>query len=152
MQRVLQSREVLAGLLLAGIGALYLCASIVLPIGSAVRMGSGYFPLIVSALLIAVGILTALAGLHAQDDESPPVPWLSLVLVIASIIAFAALVRTFGLVPAVLATAMLSCFATGKLRVTQALVVAVLLAAFCWVVFIVGLGLALEPFAWPSFG
>jgi hypothetical protein len=151
MRQLLQSRDVLAGLLLAAIGALYLAASLALPIGSAIRMGSGYFPMLVSGLLILVGIGAAIAGIGQAGEADGPPAWRALVLIIGAVIVFGASVRSLGLVPAVMATALMSCWATGQFRVHQALLTAALLALFCWGIFILGLGLALDPFVWPPF-
>lgn len=151
MRQLLRSRDVLAGMLLAGIGLLYLGASIALPIGSAVRMGSGYFPMLVSGLLVLVGLAAATAGIGKIDDADEPSAWRALIAIIAAVLVFGFTVRGLGLVPAVLATALLSCWATGQFHLLQALLTAALLALFCWAVFIWGLGLALDPFVWPPF-
>lgn len=151
MSYLLRSRDALAGLLLIGIGAVYLSSSLMLPIGSAMRMGSGYFPMIVSGLLIVVGIGTILSR-SVQDDQADSAPaWRSLITIIGAVFAFGAGIRGVGLVPAVLITALLSCWATGQFRFHQALLTAALLAAFCWAVFVLGLGLALDPVVWPPF-
>lgn len=152
LKSLLQSRDVLAGILLAGIGGLYLAGSLALPIGSAVRMGSGYFPMLVSGLLILVGIGAALGGIGRRDDPDGAASWRTIALTIGAVILFALCVRTLGLVPAVLGTALLSCWATAQFKLHEAIITAVLLALFCWAVFIVGLGIALEPVVWPPFG
>lgn len=152
MRQLLQNKDVLAGLLLAAIGALYLSASLALPIGSAIRMGSGYFPMLVSGLLILVGLAALVSGIGQVSEEDAPPAWRALGLIIAAVMIFGATVRGLGLVPSVFATAMLSCWATGQMRLHQALLTAILLALFCWAVFVLGLGLALEPVVWPPFG
>ena len=149
MKSLLRSRDVLAGLFLAGIGAIYLAASLALPIGSAVRMGSGYFPMLVAGLLILVGLAAAAGGIRQIDEEDEPHAWWALATIIGAVLVFGLTVRALGLMPAVVATALLSCWGTGQFRLHQALIVAVLLAIFCWAVFILGLGLALDPFVWP---
>jgi hypothetical protein len=151
MKHLLQSKDVRAGLLLVGIGAIYLAASLTLSIGSAVRMGSGYFPMIVSGLLCLVGIATVFSGINQVDKPEAVPAWRSLAKIITAVILFGACIRGVGLIPAVMITALLSCWATGQLRLHQALITAVLLALFCWAVFIVGLGLALDPVVWPPF-
>lgn len=151
MKHLLQSTDVRAGLLLVGIGAIYLAASLTLSIGSAVRMGSGYFPMIVSGLLCLVGIATVFSGINQVDKPEVVPAWRSLAKIITAVILFGACIRGVGLIPAVMITALLSCWATGQLRFHQALITAVLLSSFCWVVFIVGLGLALDPVVWPPF-
>ena len=59
-------RDILAGTLFIVIGALALLGARGYPVGSAMRMGPGYFPAVLGVLLILLG---ALLGLRAPASE-----------------------------------------------------------------------------------
>ena len=71
-------RDVVGGLVVAGIGAGFLLFGRELEVGTSFRMGPGYFPLILALLLMALGL--ALAGLAwrkaAVAGSLGQVPWL----------------------------------------------------------------------------
>ena len=46
------ARDTVGGLFIAAIGVFFLVFALELPMGSAARMGAGYFPVCLSALLI----------------------------------------------------------------------------------------------------
>ena len=52
-------RDVVGGLVIVGIGGLFLLFGRELPVGSSFRMGPGYFPTILSWLMVALGAVMA---------------------------------------------------------------------------------------------
>jgi putative tricarboxylic transport membrane protein len=57
------SKNFLSGLFFLGVGALGIFMAPGYPMGSALRMGPGYFPVVLSSLLILFGIYCLLQGL-----------------------------------------------------------------------------------------
>jgi hypothetical protein len=124
------------------------------PLGTLRRMGPGYFPVLLGALLAAMGGLLALtallsgeagcAGEPREDDVRPDAR--ALVAVLAGLGAFALLLPRFGLVPAVAALVVISAQGSGQMRPLGALALAVVLAALAWAIFRLGLGLPLPAF------
>ena len=146
-------RDVVGGLLILAIGAGFLLLGRELPVGSSFRMGPGYFPTVLSWVMVALG--AAMAGLAwrapHQEDAFGHVPWRGLVLVLGATVAFGLGLRGFGLAPVlvlvVFATAWASRYATWRGSVLLALGIAV----FCSALFIKGLGLPLPLFGpWLS--
>jgi hypothetical protein len=138
-------RDLVGGVLVMAIGAGFLLFGRELEMGSSFRMGSGYFPTVLSLLMIALGAaLTALAW-RAQPEEGAfaHVPWRGLLLVLGATVFFGLTLRGLGLAPVlalvVLATAWASRYATWRSSVPLALG----LAVFCTVLFIQLLGLPL---------
>jgi hypothetical protein len=98
----LNLRDVLAGLIFILIGASFALSARSIEIGTAFRMGPGYFPLLLSGLLMLIGAVIALSALANGTNESlGPVPWRGLVLVLAAPVVFGLTVRRLGLVPAI---------------------------------------------------
>ena len=81
-------------------------------------------------------------GDDADGDERGPVPWTSMALVVAAIVAFALGVRELGLVPALLIATFLTALA-GRRNAVWAAGIAVGLTVLCVLIFVVALQLRL---------
>jgi hypothetical protein len=148
-------RDLVGGLLVMAIGAAFLLVGRELEFGTSFRMGPGYFPTLLSLLMIALGaVLTGLAW-RARPEEGAfaHIPWRGLLLVIGATLLFGFTLRGLGLAPVlvlvVLATAWASRYASWRTSVPLALG----LAVFCSVLFIQLLGLPLPllgPWADPQ--
>ncbi|HEX5777462.1 MAG TPA: tripartite tricarboxylate transporter TctB family protein, partial [Xanthobacteraceae bacterium] len=62
------------GLLLIAIAAIFVLGLIDLPIGSAFRMGPGYFPLLLTILLALLGLAILSNGLRVEGPEVGAIP------------------------------------------------------------------------------
>jgi putative tricarboxylic transport membrane protein len=130
------------GLLLIGVAAVYLIGSLRLSMGSATRMGPGYFPMLLVGLLSLLGVLIVLRGLRRVDSaDAPAIGWRGIIIVSSSVILFAVSVTTLGFGPAVAIAATVSSFASAEARPVERVALAAGLVAFCWLVFIAGLNL-----------
>ncbi len=139
-------RDVVGGLLVVAIGAGFLLVGRDLEMGSSFRMGPGYFPTILSGLMMFLGaVMTVLAARRPAEEGSfvGYVPWLGVLLVVGSVVFFGLTLRGIGLAPAValvvLATAWASRYASWRASVPLALG----LTLFCVALFVRGLGLPL---------
>jgi putative tricarboxylic transport membrane protein len=83
--------EQIAGLLLAAAGAYAAWESLKLPLGSLDNPGPGYMPIILAALLIALGLVVALAGKKSQPLAEIRWPELRHAVAIFGTCVFAAL-------------------------------------------------------------
>lgn len=146
-------RAVAGGMLAAALGAFAIWEGAGYAIGTARRMGPGWFPVALGLLLIALGLALALWGLTrraaraeaGEDDERPD--WRALAAVAAGLAGFAALIERAGLVPAVFALVALASLAAGPPRPLRVLALAAAVSALSWAVFRLGLGLPLPAFA-----
>src|SRR5262249_25480113 len=69
--RMLARRDVLAGLLFIAVAALGLWLSRDYPIGTALRMGTGYVPRLLCWLLLGLGVIVLVQGLREAQDARP---------------------------------------------------------------------------------
>ena len=138
-------RDHVTGVLLLGIGALAVWAGLGLGTGTIRRMGPGFFPVAMGMVLGGLGVLIALRPDTATDDQSPA-NLRALALICAAIAAFALLVRSAGLVPAVFAAVFLSSLADASIRPLQAIGVGAVMSALAVGVFVWGLGFQAAPF------
>ncbi len=145
MQRAM--RDVLAGLAFIAFGVAFAVTAATYEVGSALRMGPGYFPLILGALLFLFGGLIIAKGLVAAEPEAMgEIPWRAIVLLLGAVLVFGLTVRGLGLVPAIFITALMSAFASRRTTVIAALLIAGGLTVLCVLVFVVALRLRLPLF------
>lgn len=138
------SKDVAAGLLCIAIGAVFgLQAFFQLDVGAAGRMGPGYYPLLISGILIVLGLIVVVQGLGAERLTLGTISWRSILLVTLAPILFGISVRPLGLAAAIALTAITSTFASRQMGVLGAVLTTAILCAFCIFVFSLGLGLNL---------
>jgi hypothetical protein len=151
--RLIARKNVMAGLMFIAIAALGLWLSRDYPVGTALRMSTGYVPRLLCWLLMGLGAIVLLQGLRAKDitqqtiGERPAADaWRVLrpiVLVTASLVAFGLCLERLGLALSILLLVVIASFATRDLKVWETLVAAAGLIALTWIIFILGLGLPL---------
>jgi hypothetical protein len=140
-------KDFFAGLLFVAFGAAAIVIGSNYPLGSAARMGPGYFPRALGMLLIALGAIIALRGLKLTGK---PIAFGSLkpmAIVLGSIVLFGLLSPSIGLVLASIMLIVLSSAGSSEFRARDALVSGVVLAIGAVLVFIWGLGLQFS--IWP---
>jgi uncharacterized membrane protein len=139
--------DLAAGAVFAAIGVAFGTQAILsLPVGSALRMGPGYFPLVLAGLLVIAGAAIALRSIGKDTAVNAPMPWRGLVLLLPAPIVFGAIVRGLGLVAAIALVVLISTFASRRASPRLAILLAVGLTVFCVGVFHYGLGLPIRLF------
>jgi hypothetical protein len=145
--------DVLAGGVLALFGGAFVVGSLGYELGSPLRMGPGYFPLVVGAILVALGLAVVVKGLVAGEVISfGPVPWRAIAVITLAVVFFGLTVRRLGFVPTSAVTALLTTLASRRMRLAPAVAVAAGLTAASALIFVVGLQLRLPLWGpWLSF-
>lgn len=143
--RVADQKNFVASLMFIAFGVTVSIWSLSFKIGTASRMGPGYFPLIVGLALCIVGVVVLVGSLGAETRSRVGTLHLKPVLIISAAVAsFGALVKPAGLVIAVLALIGISAFAeTGRSWRVVLLAIAILLP-LAWLIFVALLGLPLD--------
>lgn len=145
-------RDVVAGVLFVALGAWFVVSALELELGTALRMGPGYFPLVLAALLILLGVLIVVRALRDRPAEFGSVAWRALPFILAAPIVFGLTIRGLGLVPSLAMEVLLVSFASRSMRPLVAVCLTVALTVFCVGVFSFGLGLPLRRFGpWLDF-
>ena len=148
-------RDVVGGVVIMAIGVGFLLFGQELEMGTSVRMGPGYFPTILSVIMIALGLLIAVLGLRGPTGESGPsaLPWRGLILIIGATLVFGLTLRGLGLAPVLVLTVLGTAWASRYASLRSSLLLSVGLAAFCSMLFIRLLGLPLPLVGpWVSTG
>jgi putative tricarboxylic transport membrane protein len=135
------NKDFLSGLFFIGVGGLGIFMAQDYPMGTALRMGPGYFPIVLSGVLILMGIYCLVQGL--LKPERLPGNWSPralLILPIATVI-FGLLMEHAGFIPALIALVFTSAYAGSEFKFVEVLIMAIALTIGSWALFIWGLGL-----------
>jgi hypothetical protein len=116
------------------------------------RPGAGYFPLGLSILLAILGAVVLFKALTFESEGGDPVgaiAWRPLVVIVAGIAVFGAMLEPIGLALTVPVLIVISSLAGDEFRWKSVLVNAAVLTVGSWAVFVWGLKLTIP--VWPSF-
>jgi hypothetical protein len=145
-------KDILAGSIFILFGGAFALVSLTYEVGTPLRMGPGYFPLVLGGVLAVLGIAIVGKGFLAGEGESlGPIPWVALGLIVASVIFFGVTVRGLGMVPSLLVTTLLAAFAGHGTGIRWAVAIAAGLTALCVGIFVFALQLRL-PLLGPWLG
>ena len=135
-------RDFWAGLMFIAFGLFFLIvAQMFYQMGTAVRMGPGYFPTVLGGILALLGAIV-LAGSFAV--EGPPVAefhFRPLIFILISSLAFAYLLKPLGLVLASAALIFISAYGGHEFKWKEVTILTVVLVIFSVLVFVKGLTL-----------
>lgn len=137
----LNTKDFWAGLMLVAIGATAMFIARNYPFGTALRMGPGYFPMILGALLILFGLSIMAAGLRRAEPIAGSWSARALVILPLSLALFGLLMDHGGFVPAMLVLIFGSATAGTEFKFLEVLLFSVGLTALTVAVFVFGLGL-----------
>ena len=137
-------KDLLAGGTFIALGVAFAAGSLTYDIGTPVRMGPGYVPLVLGVVLAGLGVLVIVKGFIAGEGEPiGEVDWRAVVLITAALQFFGITVRGLGVVGALFGASLLAALARSQTSIREALVIAVGLTALSVVIFIVALQLRL---------
>ena len=142
----LDRTDLICGFAVTGIGLYALATGLSLDLGSLRRIGPGVFPTLVGALLALAGLFIAFFNREKGDVPITRPNLRGAVMVLAGLAAFAALIRTAGMVPSIFAAVIISSYADPGMRLRDALGVSVFMSVVAVVVFIQGLGFQARAF------
>ena len=136
------AKNVLAGLTFIGFGLAFAAGATAYDIGDPVRMGPGFFPLVIGVLLAILGVVIA-ATPSADEEPITAPPWRAAGLILGGIVVFGLTVRGPGLLPAIFLTALLTGLASRQTSPIGALLLAAALTVISVAIFVVALSLRL---------
>ena len=133
-------------LIVIGGGALFIARNY--QFGSSLRMGPGYFPTVLGALLVMFGVYFAIQGLRSGAEKLEGTWSLRALIVLPlSLVLFGLLIDRAGFIPAMLALIIGSAAASTQFKLVEVLLFSAFLTAMCVIVFVWALGLPYELIA-----
>ena len=141
--RIRNPKDFWAGLiyLVIGLGAVIMAQDY--KMGTAFKMGPGYFPVVLGGLLAVIGVVSVARSLVSEGEPIGTFALKGLLLVVGGMLLTGFLFRKAGLVVVLPLLIIVTSYASIKFRWKTSLVLAVGLTAFCVLVFAYGLGLPL---------
>jgi hypothetical protein len=111
--------------------------------GTALRMGPGYFPTVLGGLLTLIGIIALIRSFITPGNPVGGLAFKGLLLVVGSTLVFGLLIRAAGLAIALPVLVITSAYASVHFRWGISFALAAGLTVFCVLVFLKGLGVPL---------
>jgi len=158
--KIKSQRDFLSGLMFTCVGLAFAIGATNYNIGTGARMGPGYFPLLLGAMLALGGAVVMVGAMASGPPSGDPVgriAWKPLILIIGANLAFGLLLGglpdidlpAMGLLIAIYALVVIASMAGTRFSLKSAIVLATILAIGSYLTFIVGLSLQFQ--VWPSF-
>ena len=144
--RIKNQRDFASGCMFVVVGICFAIGALQYSMGKPGRPGPGYFPLILSVLMAALGLIVLWRSLRVDCEGGNPIgaiAWRPLGVVIVSILVFAFALPTLGLLISGPLLIVLVSLASEQFSWKTALLNSAVLTLGSWVVFIWGLGLTL---------
>ena len=140
-QELRRNKDFWAGLMLIGIGAAAMFISRDYRFGSASRMGPGFFPILLSVILIAFGGGIMAVGLRRGEKIQGSLSLRALALLPLSLVLFGVLMEVAGFIPALVALVFVAAASGREFKFVEVLLMTALLTVASVALFIWGLGL-----------
>ncbi len=153
-------KDFFSGLMFVVVGIAFAWGATTYTVGQGARMGPGYFPLMLGILLAILGSVVLFKSLVVEVEGGDKIgkwAWRPLCYIVAANLAFGVLLGglpsiglpAFGLIIAIYALTIIASMADGKFHTRDILILATVLAAGSYVIFI--LLLKLQLVVWPTF-
>jgi uncharacterized membrane protein len=144
--------NLLAGGLFILFGLFFGVQSYGLDLGTTLKMGPGYFPLVLSVILVLLGGVIAVTALNAGAEALGSYAWRGMIFILPAPIFFGLTVRGLGFVPSIFLTTVIAALASLKMKLPAALLLALAVTVFSTLVFSYALGLPFRRFGpWLPF-
>ncbi|MBX3618707.1 MAG: tripartite tricarboxylate transporter TctB family protein [Rhizobacter sp.] len=150
--KIKSEKDFWSGLMFLVVGIVFAVGATNYSMGSSARPGPGYFPLMLSIILAILGAIVLFKSLTIETeggDRIGSIAWRPLLVTVASIVMFGALLPRLGMVITVPLLIILVSFAGDEFKWKGVLIAAAVLTTFTWLIFIVGLKLIIP--LWPAF-
>jgi Tripartite tricarboxylate transporter TctB family len=142
-------QDFIGGVIAVAFGAFMLDKALDYPMGSMLRMGPGFFPAVISALIIMLGGALALRALRPRPTvTSVEIRFRPVIIISLAVVVFALMIERFGIVPATMTLVLVSSLAGARLRAWRALIMAAATTAAIYAIFIVILQMPFTVARW----
>jgi hypothetical protein len=142
-------RDFWAGVLFIVTGILFMILSRQYQLGTAAKMGPGYFPTILGGLMAVLGLMVMLPSFKGPVVKINRIELRMILLVLFAVAVYAFTLPKLGFIVALFLLILISSTASHEFKLKTTLISAVVLLVFSWLVFVKGLELQF-PFL-PTF-
>ena len=146
--RIRAPKDFWSGVMFCGFAAVGILAARGYSLGTAGKMGPGYFPLMLGGVLAVLGGILIARSVVLDGEPLPRIHVVPLTVIALAVCLFGLLIEPLGLVVALAVLTVLSAWAGPQFRLTETVALTAVLTAFSIGVFVYALGLPLA--IWPS--
>lgn len=138
------STDLATGLLFAALGGFAIIYGARYPLGTAARMGPGYFPLVISITLTVIGLALMIRSFFIESDKIGVIGWRPLLFVLAGTLAFGIFIDRLGLLVSGILLVVAARFADRDFKFVESFILAVGLVLLTAALFLYGLSLPIK--------
>ncbi|QKM65289.1 hypothetical protein DCO17_08615 [Polynucleobacter tropicus] len=141
--KIRNQRDFGAGVMYIVIGLFFTIVATQYPMGTAAKMGPGYFPFFLGILMTLLGLIVAVKALGATAaiESIPKFNWRVIAQITGSVVLYGLLLPRMGFLIAVVVLVLVSASASKEFTWKGSLINAAFLVIFTYSVFVVGLKL-----------
>lgn len=149
--RVRRQTDLLSGLMFIVVGLGFSLIARGYSMGTAAKMGPGYFPFWLGIVLALLGAVVAIGSTSAKGEEDRMARWdfKTMLWVLGSVVVFGLVLKPLGMVLSVLVLVILSSMASHEFSWKGAVLNAIVLVIISTVAFVYGINLQMP--VWPAF-
>ena len=141
--------DIIGGLFLTALGLFFAIYAQRYSMGTLNRMGPGYFPVVLGAIMALLGLLVAVPA-WSRAGVGPDVSWKTMFIVIGSVVLFGATLQTVGLMFTSMLTVVVASLADNDITWRTRALMAIGVAPVIYVIFIFGLGMIIPVWPWSN--
>jgi hypothetical protein len=146
--RIRAPKDFWSGLMFCGFAVVAILAARGYSLGTAGKMGPGYFPLLLGGVLGVLGLILIVRSLVLDGEPVARLHVLPIAVIAFAVALFGLMIEPLGLVATLAVLTIVTAWAGADFRFVEAAVLAAVLIAFSVGVFVYLLGLPLA--LWPS--
>lgn len=149
--KIKSQRDFWSGLMFVAIGVFFGVGSRNYHLGDSARPGPGFFPLLLSIVMVILGAIVLFKSLTIESEGGDPigrVAWRPVLAIIGSVVIFGLILPRVGMVIALPVLVIVSALAGDEFRWRDAIVTSIVLTGFSWLIFVWGLSLTIP--LWPN--
>jgi Tripartite tricarboxylate transporter TctB family len=150
--KIKSQKDFWSGVMFVAIGVGFAWGALTYSFGTSARPGPAYFPFGLGAMLAVLGGVVLFKALTIETEGGDPIgpwAWKPLLVILGAVALFGLLLPRLGMVATLPILIIVSAYAGDEFHIGEALINAVILTAFSWLIFIKGLGLTIP--LWPTF-
>lgn len=149
--KIKSQKDFWSGVMFIAVGVGFCWGATNYSFGDSARPGPGYFPFGLGLLLAVLGAMVLFKALTIEShggDKIGSYAWRPLLVILGSVVMFGVLLPRLGMFITLPLLVFCASAASDEFRLKAALVNAVVLTAFSWLIFIYGLSLTIP--LWPT--
>jgi drug/metabolite transporter (DMT)-like permease len=140
-----------AGIMFLAFGVLFIFWSRSYQLGTAAKMGPGYFPTVLGGIMAVLGLIIVLGAFSRSNEETrvERIGFKEIFLVLAGVAAFAFLLNYLGMMLSIIIMAFIAATASHEFKVKETAINSVVMCVLAYVFFAYLLEIQMPT--WPSF-